>query len=316
MFFFHTPVWEGEASHWCKLPRFFLKNPAGRKQRTRSMNFWFGSCRVIFFFLKHLLCKRGGWWDKVWYTSVRRGSLPLVYATKIFFWNPAGWKQNSRSMHFWFDFGRLIFHKNQADWKQRWFFWLDFYKDFFFNHRPPTQGRELMGQVLVHQCEKGKPPIGVCYRDFFWKNPTGWKHTWRSVNYWFGFCRVIFSKRGLLCKRGNCWWDKFWYTSVRRGSLPLVYATFFWTVPQAESKHEEWRSMNLWFEFFKVFSIKGFLCQGGGWWDKLFRYTSVRRGSLPQVYVKAICITHASSLCVPHTYIHNIKNGASHTNYG
>ena len=29
------------------------------------------------------------------------------------------------------------------------------------------QERGLMGQVLIHPCEKGKPPTGVCYKDFF-----------------------------------------------------------------------------------------------------------------------------------------------------
>ena len=75
---------------------------------------------------------------------MRRGSLPLVYAREIFLRNPGRLKSNMKICYF-FDFCRVMFEKET----------------------PPLQERGLMGQVLIHQCEKGKPPAGVCYRDFF-----------------------------------------------------------------------------------------------------------------------------------------------------
>ena len=49
-------------------------------------------------------------------------------------------------------------------------FLIRFVQGEFFFKAPPLQERGLMGQVLVHQCEKGKPPAGVPCA-FFLRNP-------------------------------------------------------------------------------------------------------------------------------------------------
>ena len=60
----------------------------------------------------------------------------------------------------------------------------------------------------------------------------------------------------------------------RRGSLPVVYAgQFFWGTKEAESKHEEWRSIKFWLGLYIFFSKAGFPFKGGSWRDK-FRCAS------------------------------------------
>ena len=79
-----------------------------------------------------------------------------------------------------------------------------------------------MGQGLIHQCEKGKPPAGVfvCYKDIF-EEPHRLKTKIKINEFLIRFLQRDFFSKHLLCKRRGRW-DKFWYTSVRRGSLPLV----------------------------------------------------------------------------------------------
>ena len=75
--------------------------------------------------------------------------------------------------------------------------------DFFFK-APPLQETGSMGQVLVHQCEKGKPPAGVsaCYKDIF-EEPNRLKTKIKIYEFLIRFAQGDFFSKHLLCKRGG-----------------------------------------------------------------------------------------------------------------
>ena len=58
-----------------------------------------------------------------------------------------------------------------------------------------------MGQGLIHQCEKGKPPAGVCYKDFF-AEPNRLKTTIKIYEFVIRFLQGDFFKKTSLQERG------------------------------------------------------------------------------------------------------------------
>ena len=91
---FDTPVWEGEASRWCMLQRFFCRT---QQAENNNQDLWI--CDSIFagWFFKKNFSAREGVDGTSFGTLVQGGeALPLVYATKILLRNPGDWKQTGR----------------------------------------------------------------------------------------------------------------------------------------------------------------------------------------------------------------------------
>ena len=80
-----------------------------------------------------------------------------------------------------------------------------------------------MGQGLIHQCEKGKPPAGVCYKDFF-AEPNRLKTTIKIYEFVIRFLQGDFLKKNFSAREGV---DGTSFGTLVQGgeALPLVYAT-------------------------------------------------------------------------------------------
>ena len=298
LFFFIHQCEKGKPPTGVNYQDFFSRTQlAGSKQQ----DLWiFDSILAGLFFSKHLLCKRGGWWDKFWYTSVRRGSLPLVYVTE-FFWGTK--ETESKHEDLW------ILDSIFAGWGLK-------------KKRLLCKRGGWWDKFWYTSVRRGSLPLVYATERFFWGTQGDWNQTWRSVSFWWDFCRVIFEKHNTCSAREGVWWDKFWYTSVRRGSLPLVYAReiFFEEPRETEINHED-----LWF-FDLIFAgwclkKQPFLCKRGV--DGTSFDTPVWEGEASRWCFHYACLLslrtthmHTHMYIYIYIYIYIVEEGASHTNHG